>query len=540
MPAKTLLLLAAALQSMNPGDLLAHVKILASDRFEGRAPGTAGEDLTVAYLTKQFKEYGLKPGNPDGTFVQEVPLVAIKSAPVASFAPASGGAAYVPAYPDDYVAVSRHVAPEVDVKDSEMVFVGYGVVAPEYGWDDYKGMDLRGKTLVMLINDPPVPDPKDLSRLDEKVFKGKTMTYYGRWTYKYEIAAKEGAAAAIIVHETEPAGYPYEVIKNSWSGENSDLKTPDGNSGLVPVEAWVSSGTAVKLLALAGQDFAALKRQAVSRDFKPVALGLKASFAIKNEIREIRSRNVVAKLEGSDPKLKDEYVVYTAHWDHFGKNEKLHQIFHGALDNASGVAGLLELARAFTKLATPPKRSILFLAVTAEEQGLLGSRYYAANPLYPLNKTLAEINMDILNAWGRTKDIVAVGLGNTSLDDILEDAARASGRTVKPDPEPEKGGFYRSDHFEFAKKGVPALNYGIGTEYLNRPEGWGKKKRDEYTANDYHKPTDQVKPDWDFSGAVDDLRLFFQVGWRVAQADSYPAWKPGTEFKAAREASLAR
>jgi Zn-dependent M28 family amino/carboxypeptidase len=529
-----------ALDSMTDDDLLTHIKVLASDEYEGRGPGTKGEELTVNYLTEQFKQLGLKPGNPDGTYIQKVPLVGFTAQPTASFT--AGGKTMSLKFPEDYVAVSRRFVPEVKVENSEMVFVGYGVVAPEYGWDDYKGVDVKGKTIVMLINDPAIPDPQDPSKLDEKMFKGKAMTYYGRWTYKYEIATEKGAAAAVIIHESGPAGYPYEVVSGSWGRENFEIQTPDKNMSRVAVESWIHLDRAKELFKACGQDFEALKKAALSKNFKPVPLGAKASFTIKNTLREVDSRNVIAKLEGSDPQLKDEYVIYTAHWDHLGKDEKLQgdQIFNGAVDNASGTAALLELAKAYTKLKRPPKRSILFLAVTAEEKGLLGAKYYATNPLYPLEKTLANINMDGMNQWGRTRDVVIVGYGNSTLDDLLSEAAAAQGRKIAPDPEPEKGYFYRSDHFEFAKQGVPALYTDSGTEYIGKPEGYGQQKRDEYTERDYHKVSDQVKPDWDLAGAIEDMQLLLQVGYKVAQAERWPEWKPGTEFKARREQMLKR
>jgi len=528
-----------AIESITADDLLRHTTRLSSDEFEGRAPGTRGEELTIAYLTEQFQAMGLQPGNPDGTYVQEVPLVGITTRGTASFT--AGGKKISLRFPDDYVAVSRRITPKIDVTGSEIVFVGYGVVAPEYGWDDYKDVDVKGKTIVMLINDPAVPDPADPSKLDPSIFRGNAMTYYGRWTYKYEIASEKGAAAAIIVHETGPAGYPWEVVSGSWGRENFDIEPPDGNMGRVPVEGWITLDKARELFAAAGLNFDSLKAAATRKDFRPVSLGATADFRLSNEFRRVRSKNVVAKLEGSDPDRKDEYVIYTAHWDHLGVDETLPDpIYNGALDNASGTAALLELAEAFTKLETPPARSILFLAVTAEEQGLLGAKYYATQPLYPHERTLADINIDGVNQWGRTRDIVVVGYGNSTLDDLLEEEAKAVGRVVVPDPEPEKGFFYRSDHFEFAKKGVPALYTDAGTEYIGKPAGYGEQKREEYTANDYHKPSDEVKPDWDLAGAVDDLALLFKVGYRVAEADRYPEWKPGTEFKAVREKMLQR
>lgn len=528
--------LSAARQSITADDLLRHTKVLSSDEFEGRAPASRGEELTVKYLTEQFTRLGLKPGNPDGTYRQAVSLVGLTPRPTATFI--AGGQKLSLAFPKDFVAVTRRVVPEIRVDASEVVFVGYGVVAPEYGWDDYKGLDVKGKTLLMLINDPAVPDPSDPSKLDEKMFRGRAMTYYGRWTYKYEIAAEKGAAAAVIIHETGPAGYPYEVVEGSWGRENFDIRTPDRNMQRAPVESWIHLDRARDLLTRTGQDFDALKKAAVSRDFKPVSLGATATFRIANTIREVDSANVVAKLEGSD--LKDDYVIYTAHWDHLGRDPSLKgdQIFNGALDNATGVGALLELAEAFTKVQPAPKRSVLFLAVTAEEQGLLGAKFYASAPLYPLERTLANINIDGVNQWGRTKDLVIIGLGNSTLDDLTEAAAKAQGRTIKPDPESEKGFFYRSDHFEFAKQGVPALYTDSGVEYIGKPAGYGENKRDEYTSRDYHKVSDEIKPDWDLTGAVDDTQLLLEVGYRVAHDDRWPEWKPGTEFKAKREEML--
>ena len=524
-----------ALDTITANDIMQHTKAISADEYEGRGPGTKGEELTVKYLTEQFQRIGLKPGNPDGTFVQKVPLVGFTGAPTASFT--ANGKQLNLNFPQDYVAVSRRFVPESKVENSDMVFVGYGVVAPEYGWDDYKGLDVRGKTIVMLINDPQVPDSADPSKLDDKMFKGKAMTYYGRWTYKYEIASQKGAAAAVIIHETGPAGYPYEVVSGSWSRENFDIQTPDKNMGRVAVESWITTDRAKELLTASGQDFDVLKKAALSKDFKPVALSAKANITVRNTIREINSMNVIGKLEGSDPALKNEYVIYTAHWDHLGRDPKLagDQIFNGALDNASGTAALIEIAEAFTKLATPPKRSILFLAVTAEEKGLLGAKYYAENPLYPLNKTLANINMDGVNQWGRTTDITMVGDDNSTLIDLLREAATAQRRTVNPDPESEKGFYYRSDHFEFAKQGVPALYTDSGIKYEGKDSEFSKQKRDEYTNKDYHKVSDEVKPDWDLTGAVDDAQLLTTIGYRVAQGDKYPEWKAGSEFKAKRD-----
>ena len=528
--------LKSGLDTITTADLMQHTKALSADEYEGRGPGTKGEELTVKYLTEQFQRLGLKPGNPDGTYVQKVPLAGFTGQPTASFT--AGDKKIDLKFPEDYVAVSRRFVAQSKVENSDMVFVGYGVVAPEYGWDDYKGLDVRGKTIVMLINDPAVPDANDASKLDDKIFKGKAMTYYGRWTYKYEIATEKGAAAAIIIHETGPAGYPYEVVSGSWSRENFDVVRPDKNMNRVAVESWITTDRAKELFTAAGQDFDALKKAAVSKDFKPVELKAKANITVQNTLREIQSNNVIGKIEGAEK--KDEYVVYSAHWDHLGRDPKLQgdQIFNGALDNASGIAAMLEIAEAFTKLGTPPKRSILFLAVTAEEKGLLGAKYYGENPLYPLNKTLANINMDGVNQWGRTKDITMVGDDNSTLIDLLREVSKMQNRVVNPDPEPEKGFYYRSDHFEFAKQGVPALYTDSGIDYIGKDAAFSKQKRDEYTAKDYHKVSDQIKPDWDLAGAVDDAQLLMIIGHRISQTDTFPTWKSGSEFKAKRDAMM--
>jgi Zn-dependent M28 family amino/carboxypeptidase len=522
------------LPDIDTAAILGHIKTLSSDEFEGRAPGTGGEELTVRYLVDQFTSLGLKPGNTDGTYLQRVPLVGITAAP-APLVLRKGGESHTLKWKDDVVAWTKHVADRASIDRSELVFVGYGIVAPEYGWDDYKGLDVRGKTLVMLVNDPPVPDAAAAGRLDARVFGGAAMTYYGRWTYKYEIAAEKGAAGAFIIHETEAAGYPFNVVQGRVS-EQFDLVTPDRNMSRVAVEGWVTLDQGKRLLQMAGQDFDRLKEQAATRDFTPVPLGVTASMTIANTLRTIDSQNVVARLEGSDPVLKDQYVVYTAHWDHLGRRGD--EIFHGAVDNASGTGALIEVARAFTKMARPPKRSVLFLAVTAEEQGLLGSQYYSVTPIYPLARTLANINMDGLNMHGRTKDVTLVGFGASDLDDYVRDAAAEQGRTVHGDAEPEKGFFYRSDHFNFAKQGVPALDPDAGLEYVGKPASFGEQVRREWTEKRYHQPTDVMVPEWDLSGAAEDLKILLAVGYRVAQADRFPEWKPGNEFKARRDAML--
>jgi len=526
-----------ALSSIEAHQILAHTTVLASDEFEGRAPASRGEELTVAYLQNAFANMGLKPGHTDGTFIQKVPLTSTKSEIQAQLHLPSGTVELQ--RPQDYVGWSPRYESQVEVAKSELVFVGYGVLAPEYQWDDYKDQDVRGKTLVMLVNDPAIPDPKDPAKLDDRQFKGRAMTYYGRWTYKFEIAQTKGAAAAILIHETGPAGYPYFVVINSWSRETFDLR--ERTQQPIAVASWMSLERARSMLAACGEDFEALKRKAVRRDFKPVPLGAQVTFKVRNTFRQVESQNVLARLEGSDPKLKQAHVIYTSHWDHLGQDPKLSgdTIFNGAADNAVGTACLLEMAEAFTRLKTPPKRSILFLAVTAEEQGLLGSKHYASHPVYPLSRTLANINLDGANTWGRTADLAIIGFGNSTLDDLVIAGARFQNRDVRPEPTPEKGYFYRSDHFEFAKVGVPALYLDKeAVVYLDHPGDYGRQKREAYIEKDYHKVSDHVRPDWDLTGAVEDAQLLTYVGWRVAQGSEYPRWKPGTEFKARREAML--
>ena len=520
--------------------MLARAKILASDEFEGRAPASPGEEKTVAYLVSEFKKMGLEPGNPTGTYIQDVPLVGITSRPTLSYT--VGGKVMSLTNINDYVAFTTRVVPHVEGKDSDIVFVGYGVVAPEYNWDDYKGVDVRGKTVVMLVNDPPVLDPAT-GQLDPKVFGGKAMTYYGRWMYKYEIAAAKGAAACIIVHETIPAAYPFAVVVASNSRENFTLRTPDGNAGNIALNGWFTLETAQKLFAACGQDYFKLKAAAVSRDFHPVTLGAKASFSIDATLRNVDSKNVVGKLTGSDPQLRNEYVVYSAHWDHLGRNPGLtgDQIYNGADDNASGVAMLLEVANSFAALpaAQHPKRTVVFLSITAEEKGLLGSRFYARNPLYPLDHTVANVNTDGANYYGRTSDVRIIGLGASTLDDVATDVAKGQGRTITPDQAPEKGSYYRSDHFEFAKLGVPAIYVKRGLNYLGQPAGWGVKFEADFDLKDYHKVTDEVRPDWTFAGGALDAEFLVQLITRVADTDTWPTWRPGNEFKSKRDAMMA-
>jgi Zn-dependent M28 family amino/carboxypeptidase len=404
-------------------------------------------------------------------------------------------------------------------------------------------VDVRGKTVVMLINDPPVVDPTT-GKLDPKVFGGAAMTYYGRWTYKYDIAAAKGAAACLIIHETGPAAYPFAVVVNSNTRENMEIRSPDGNASHVAMKGWMTIDFTRQLFTAAGKNFDALKKLAATREFHPVDLGAKASFAIDTTLRNVDSHNVIARLPGSDPKLRDEYVFYTAHWDHLGRDPKLKgdQIYNGAADNAAGTAVLLELARAYKALppAEAPKRSIIFLSVTAEEKGLLGSRYYAENPLYPLNRTLADINMDGANQFGPTSNMETVGFGASTIDDVGIAVAKDQGRTMLPESHPERGSYFRSDHFEFAKVGVPSYYPKAGKLYIGQPPEYGEKLINDYIAHDYHQVTDEVKANWTFEGAAQDTEFLFEVGYRIANGTTWPEWKPGNEFKAKRDAMLGR
>lgn len=528
------------MESIRVEELMEKVERLASDEFQGRLPGTPGEELTINYLAEQFRRNGLSQARSDGSYFQSVPLLGITSNPEGGLVVTRGSSRVEFEYRNEFMGGTRHVKDRVQVSNSELVFVGYGVLAPEYEWDDFGNFDLKGKTLIFLVNDPPLVDPDDNSKLDESMFGGRAMTYYGRWSYKYEIAAEKGAAACLIIHETGPAGYPWEVVRAGWSGEQFDLMTEDQNLSRAAIEGWITWETAEKIFQLAGRNLQELKKAAAQSRFEPVPLDLKVSVAVRNTLHPITSNNVIARLEGSDPQLKDEHVIYLAHWDHMGTDPELEgdQIYNGARDNGTGTAALLELAEAFAALKTPPRRSILFLGSTAEEQGLLGSRYYTERPLYPLAKTAAVINMDAMNIWGRSTDVTVVGLGNSTLDDVLAEAAHELGRTLRADPEPEKGFFYRSDHFSFAKQGVPSLYVDPGVDFIGQPEGWGLEKRSEYTRERYHKPADEVDSTWDLSGLADDLRLLFLVGYRVANQDAYPEWKSGTEFKAKREQML--
>ena len=521
-----------ALDTISGQDLAWHIQVLSSDEFEGRGPSSAGEEKTVQYLKEQFEDLGLEPGNGQSYF-QDVPLVALTAHADMVLQIDGGNTTHSLQYGDDFMAWTLRVATQTQISGSDLVFIGYGTVAPEYDWNDYQGVDVRGKTVVMLVNDP------GFATQDENLFNGNAMTYYGRWTYKFEEAARQGAAGAFIVHETRPAAYPWEVVQGSWSGEQFSLVSDDKNMSRVAVEGWLTLESARSLFAEAGLDYEALKRHALERDFRAVPMNLRASLTVRNDIRHASSRNVLALLPGSD--RPDEILIYMAHWDHLGKDPSLEgdSIYNGALDNASGTAGLLGLAKAFASLNPRPPRSILFLATTAEEQGLLGSAYYATHPIYPPEKTVAAINMDGANIWGPMNDVTVVGHGFSELDDYVAEATAAQGRIVRPDPEPEKGFYYRSDHFTLAKVGIPSLYTDPGIDHVEHGEAWSMARRDEYTVRHYHKPSDEFDPQWDLSGAVADLRMLFRVGHRLTAQSRFPNWREGTEFRARRDAMRA-
>ncbi len=524
--------MADARGNMTAEGLAEGIRTLASDEFEGRGPSSRGEERTVAYLTEQFRQIGLEPGNGD-SYVQDVPLVAITVQGAPTLVARDGGSAHEFAFGDEWVGWTKRVVETAALEASELVFVGYGIVAPEFGWDDYAGLDVSGKTVVILVNDP------GFATQDPDLFNGNAMTYYGRWTYKFEEAARQGARGALVVHETAPAGYPWEVVQNSWTGPQFSLASADDNMGRVELEGWISGDVARRIFQAAGLDYEASAASATRPDFTPVELGVEVSTSLSNTLVRSNSANVIGRLPGVD--RSDEYVLYMAHWDHFGLDPNLEgdQIYNGAFDNATGTSGLLELARAFASLDPRPSRSLLFLAVTAEEQGLLGSAHYAQNPVYPRPKTVAAINMDGMNVDGPMRDITVIGYGSSELDDYVEQAAAEQGRTVRSDPEPEKGFYYRSDHFPFAKEGVPALYTDAGVDHLEHGEAWTMERRAEYTAERYHKPSDEYDPSWDLTGALDDLRLLFIVGYHLASSDVFPNWREGTEFKARRDEEMA-
>ena len=541
----------AAAQAITAERIRAHIRFLASDLLEGRGPATRGDRLAEAYVQAQMEAMRLRPGAPGGGWIQKVPLVGIRASfpGPALFRSERGEAKGEPG--GNFVAFSGVQKPEAKIEDAEVVFVGYGIVAPEYQWDDYKDADLSGKVLLMMNNDPEG---------DPALFAGKTRLWYGRWDYKYLMAARKGAVGAILIHTTPSAGYGWQVVQTSWAGENFEL--PDEGSPRVQIKMWASEEFSKAVAALGGMDLDRLRASAQTRSFRPVPLGVKMSFALTNAIGRKESGNVVGVIPGGDPKLSKEAVIYTAHHDHFGikagarradpsaeasssakasedRSAKADDIYNGAIDNASGVGAVLSVASAFAALSRPPRRSVYFAIVAGEEQGLLGSEYLAKHPPVPAGRIAADINIDEANWFGKTRDISMIGLGKSSLDQDVVALAKLQGRVVKPDEFPDKGRFYRSDQFNFAKIGVPAAYLKFGTDVVGKPEGYGKARLEAYEKNDYHQPTDELRDDYEFAGAAQDAQLAFFLGCRVANADGLPRWNRGDEFEAARTKALA-
>lgn len=548
-----------AAKQITPEVLMGHTRFLASDITEGRAPGSRGDRIAQQYIASEFEKLGLKPGAADGSWYQPFDIVGINGNPQKmSFV--GGGKTLDLDYSKDFIAVAGAQSAESKLDGAELVFVGFGIVAPEYQWDDYKGVDLKGKVILMMNS-----DPED----DPALFAGKTRLWYGRWDYKYEIAAKVGAAGAIIIHTTPSAGYPWQVVQTSWFGEQFEL--PERGEPRTRVKGWATEDATRKIVALAGKDLDVLRVAAQKRDFKPVPLGIKVSTAFKNIVQKKKTANVIGKLPGSDPKLSKEIVLYTAHHDHLGLKEGSQPnvvvksadggtgattgksqtagvavnaapaedvIYNGAVDNASGVASMLGVARAFAALPKAPKRTVMFAAVAGEEAGLLGSQFLAEQPPTPIGNFAANINIDGLNIWGKTRDVTVIGLGKSTIDTVVSELARSQGRVVKPDQMSDRGFFYRSDQFNFAKVGVPAAYFGSGIDFLNRPEGWGRKMREEWEEKDYHQPSDQVTDQWNLEGALDDTRLYFFLGEQLAAQPRMPTWSKGDEFEDARLKAL--
>jgi len=505
------------------------VSEIASDRYGGRAPGSPGDLAARVYLADRLMELGFEPGASNGRWDQPFALIGLDAAQPQMWSFARDGVELELRQGEQFIVAGGAQRPQVAIRDAELVFVGFGIQAPEYDWDDYAGMDLRGKVLVMLNNDPD---------WDPNLFAGDERLYYGRWSYKYESAARQGAAGAIIVHTTASAGYPWQVVQTSWSGEQFQLPS-DSEAGL-PVQAWITEAATRELMDLAGQDFDALVASARSPDFGPVPLGVTTSIEFDIGLSRTESANVIGVLHGSDPDLANEFVIYTAHHDHLGRAATGDdRIYNGARDNASGVAMVLGIGAAYAALPEPPRRSIMLLFVGAEEQGLLGSQYFAAYPTVAPGRIAANVNYDSGNIWGATSDITFVGLGKSSLDAVAQEVALYQQRTLKADQSPDQGHYYRSDQFSFAKIGVPAFYFRAGTQFVGRPAGWGQEQIDAYTELHYHQPSDEYSPDWNLDGMIEDAQFGFLAGLIVANAAAIPAWVPGDEFEATRRAALA-
>ena len=516
---------------IDEGSLKGPIRFLADDLLEGRGPASRGDRLSQLYLGTTLQYLGFEPAFENGSYIQPVDVVSVTADVPKSWQFSKGGQNLTLKIWDQFIAASGVQEAKSTLNNAEVVFVGYGIKAPEHKWDDFKGVNLKGKVLLMLNNDPD---------WDPKLFEGERRLYYGRWTYKYESAAAQGAAGAIIIHTTPSAGYPFQVVQTSWTGPQFEL--PAEGEPRVQVQSWVTEDAARQLVKLAGQDLDALVKSARSRDFKPVPLGVTTSLTMSNKIEKVQTANVGGLMRGSDPKLKDEVVIYSAHHDHLGIGEPDKtgdKIYNGAVDNAAGVAQVVAIARAFSELPEPPRRSVLFLFVAAEEQGLLGSEYYAKHPTFPPGKIAANINYDGGNNLGRGLELAYIGLGKSSLDDVVKSLAATQDRKVVGDQFPDRGSFYRSDQFNFAKIGVPAIYLDAGTKFRGRPEAWGKEKAEEYEAKDYHQPSDELRPDWNYDGMIEDAKLGFYAGVVLANDDKMPTWKPGDEFEAARKAAIA-
>ena len=504
-----------------------HLKTLSSDAFEGRKPFSPGEEKTVNYLKEQFEKIGLEPGNGESYF-QEVPMVQIHGTPDETMSISGGTSSVTLALKEEYVAYTDQPVESASLDNSEVVFAGYGVVAPEYGWNDYKGLDVKGKTVIVLVNDP------GFGSGDGTLFNGEQMTYYGRWTYKYEEAARQGAAGCFIVHETVPAGYPWLVVSNSWSGGRLTLDSDPGT--LCAVQGWITRDAAIKLFEASGKDLKNFREMARNKDFQPVRLGLNTSIGLTNKIERNVSKNVIAQLQGTEK--PDEAIIYSAHWDHLGIGTPIDgdSIYNGALDNASGTAVLLGLAQAFASRETMSKRTLVFLAVTAEEQGLYGSQYYAENPTFEAQKIVANINMDGASYFGKMKDLTVIGYGQSEMDDLAAAVAKTQGRYIIPDPDAGKGYFYRSDHFNFAKIGVPALYASADYEAVDGGVATIQSLKDAYLTGRYHRPQDEYEAvDWQYGGLYQDAMLYLTIGDQLANSNTFPKWKTGSEFKSIRE-----
>lgn len=520
----------SALSSITEEGFRGYVSTLASDDFMGRKPFTKGDTLTVEYIKGEFEKLGLAPGNGD-SFYQEVPMVEILSKPSNSKLNFIGTDGNISAeFLDDYVIGSRKLKDNISVTESELIFVGFGIVAPEFDWNDYEGLDVRGKTVVAMVSDP--------GHYDKSLFKADTMTYYGRWKYKYEEAARQGATGILLIHDTKPASYGWNVVRNGWSGPQLELIPDDEGDSFSDFEGWVTNDIAKQLFAIGGLDYS-ITEEAKKPGFKAIPMNVTTSVSIDNSFRKSTSNNVIAKIEGS--KRPDEVIIYTAHWDHLGIGDPINgdSIFNGAIDNAAGVAALFEIAKAFQNVKVQPERSIIFLAVTAEEEGLLGSKYYSENPIYAINKTVANLNMDAFSPIGATKDVSIVGIGQSELEDYVEKSAHKMGRTVKGESNPTTGGFYRSDHFNFVKQGVPGLFMGSGEEYINIGEEELAEKKKAFEGR-YHNVTDELDENWSFEGIVNDAKLFFDIGYTLSMEKTFPQFKEKSEFREIGEKRLSK